>query len=469
MANKKTEQREASNRRILDSALNEFAEKGFSRALLIDIARNANVSNGMVTQRFNGKDNLYNQVFIDLVTIYLRKFNENDSLYKMLNTIVDDIKTGAEENTKNFTFISDLLLSKDSPVNSFDQIRKTFEASPLSGRIAEGVEHGLIRKGDPFDIIRTFLVSAVGIAKSYSGTSVGLPASSGFLSLLAPSDRQLSGDPDYLRSRLTESLISQLSYEYEAVVLVNLDTNTFVITKAVGPFSDFKPERELSFDKNIKRYADSFVHPDDRKRYRDFMKRSSLLRRFNPDEQLSISYRVNDAKDIRYQTVIRFNNVSRDGHWITAAIKNMDRLVHEEVRSALTEAQERKDSLSSGLAGIFDVTAYLQTDRDELTFYALGGDFGKMAGRMTRSSSGSSDLVSIVSSMLSDSDRERVSELIRRAISDVSGDPGSIRLIQFDCLLDLRKFRCIMELRSLSDGSGDVVIGLTDIDKFLQY
>ena len=468
MANRKEEQRLASNRRILDSALAEFAQKGFSRALLIDIARNAKVSNGMVTQRFNGKDNLYNQVFVDMVTTYLTKFTEKDSLHSMLTTLVDDIKTGAETGTESFIFVSDLLLSKDSPVNSFELIKEVFKRSALCDKVIDGVSNGLIRQGDPFEIMRMFLVSAVGIAKSFSGTTAGMPATSGFLSLLAPSDRQLSDDQDYLKARLTEGLISQLSYEYEAVALVNLESSIFVITKAIGPFADFKPERGLSFDKNIKRYADSFVHPDDRKRYRDFMKKSNLLKRFDPDRQLTISYRIDSPEDVHYQTIVRFNKASKDGHWITIGLKNLERLVREEVRSALTEAQERSDSISAGLARALDVRAYLDTKKDELTFYKLEGEFAKAAGKLTKSGSGSSDLISIISQLLSGEDAKRTAaELIAKAIKDVRSEPSGSILISFECTADLRKFRYIMDVAALSDDSGAVAISIADIDKYL--
>ncbi|MBQ5412410.1 MAG: TetR/AcrR family transcriptional regulator [Oscillospiraceae bacterium] len=467
MANRKEEQRLASNRRILDSALTEFAQKGFSRALLIDIARNAKVSNGMVTQRFNGKDNLYNQVFVDMVTTYLTKFTEKDSLHRMLTTLVDDIKTGAETGTESFIFVSDLLLSKDSPVDSFELIKEVFKRSALCDKVIDGISNGLIRQGDPFEIMRMFLVSAVGIAKSFSGTTAGMPATSGFLSLLAPSDRQLSDNQDYLKARLTEGLISQLSYEYEAVALVNLESSIFVITKAIGPFADFKPERGLSFDKNIKRYADSFVHPDDRKRFWDFMKKSNLLKRFDPDRQLTISYRINSPEVVHYQTIVRFNTASKDGHWVTIGLKNLERLVREEVRSALTEAQERSDSISAGLARALDVRAYLDTKKDELTFYKLEGKFAKAAGKLTKSGSGSSDLISIISQLLSGEDAEHTAELIAKAIKDVRSEPSGSILISFECTADLRKFRCIMDVAALSDDSDAVVIGISDIDKYL--
>ena len=83
--NKKAAQRLASNRRILDSALTEFSEKGYARALLGNIAKEAGVSNGMITQRFSGKENLYNSVFVDLISTYLEKMErESGSLNHML-------------------------------------------------------------------------------------------------------------------------------------------------------------------------------------------------------------------------------------------------------------------------------------------------------------------------------------------------------------------------------------------------
>ncbi|MBP1554554.1 MAG: TetR/AcrR family transcriptional regulator [Oscillospiraceae bacterium] len=469
MSNKKAAQRSASNRRILDSALREFAEKGFSRALLINIAKNAGVSNGMITQRFNGKENLYKQVFVDIISTYLTKFSESDSLHKMLITIVDDIKRGAVNSTDTFVFISDLLLSKDPPVDSFDQVRDVFCESVLCSRLSEAINNGLVRQGAPFDLIRSFLVSAVGISKSFNETSVGLPSSSGFLSLLAPSDKFVSGDPDYMRSRLTEELIGQLSYEYEAVVLVNLDTDTFIATKAVGVFSSsYLPQEQKSFDENVMFFTEGFVHPDDRQYYRDIINKDSLLRRFDPDARLTIRYRTNQADDVYYQTIVRFNTASEDGHWITIGIKNIDRLVHEEVRNALSEAQGRSASLTDRLSGVFDVIAYLDTAKDELTFYTLRGDFGMIAGRISKSDSGTEDLVRLISALSSDSDRKDLADRIRKTVSVIHNDTDKIRYIPFYGTVDLRRFRCTLEIAALTDRPDALVIGIMDFDKHLE-
>ena len=469
MANKKADQRLASNRRILDSALREFAEKGFSRALLINVAKNAGVSNGMITQRFNGKENLYKQVFVDIITRYLTRFSENDSLHRMLTVIIDDIKAGAVHRTDTFVFVSDLLLSKDSPVDTFDQVRDEFESSVLCDKLSEGIRNGLIRQGDPFDLIRSFLISAVGISVSFNETKVGLPDTSGYLSLLAPSDKFVSGDPDYMRSRLTDELIGQLSYEYEAVILVNLDTDVYIATKAVGAFiNSFMPDSSRSFDENVRVFAEGFIHPDDRQYYRDFMKKEILLRKFNPDQRLTIRYRINEPEEIYYQTIVRFNTVSEDGHWMTLGIKNIDRLVHEEVRNALAEAQGRVTSLTARLSGVFDVIAYLDTSKDELTFYTLKGDFGAIAGRMGKTRSGTSDLISLVSSLMSDTDRENIPELVRRTIDGIQYEDEKIRYIPFYGTVDLRRFRCIIEIAALSDRPDALVIGIMDFDKYLE-
>jgi len=354
-------------------------------------------------------------------------------------------------------------------VDTFDQVRDEFESSVLCDKLSEGIRNGLIRQGDPFDLIRSFLISAVGISVSFNETKVGLPDTSGYLSLLAPSDKFVSGDPDYMRSRLTEELIGQLSYEYEAVILVNLDTDVYIATKAVGAFiNSFMPDSSRSFDENVRVFAEGFIHPDDRQYYRDFMKKEILLRKFNPDQRLTIRYRINEPEEIYYQTIVRFNTVSEDGHWMTLGIKNIDRLVHEEVRNALAEAQGRVTSLTARLSGVFDVIAYLDTSKDELTFYTLKGDFGAIAGRMGKTRSGTSDLISLVSSLMSDTDRENIPELVRRTIDGIQYEDEKIRYIPFYGTVDLRRFRCIIEIAALSDRPDALVIGIMDFDKYLE-
>ena len=107
--NKKAAQRLASNRRILDSALTEFSEKGYARALLGNIAKEAGVSNGMITQRFSGKENLYNSVFVDLISTYLEKMErESGSLNHMLRYIVKSIKERRKKQESSVSYMTSL-------------------------------------------------------------------------------------------------------------------------------------------------------------------------------------------------------------------------------------------------------------------------------------------------------------------------------------------------------------------------
>jgi len=57
--NKKELQRQESNKRIIDSAIVEFADNGYQVATLTDIASNAEVSKGLVTLRFGSKAGLF--------------------------------------------------------------------------------------------------------------------------------------------------------------------------------------------------------------------------------------------------------------------------------------------------------------------------------------------------------------------------------------------------------------------------
>ena len=59
----KKQRRIISDEKILNAALNEFAEKGYSKASLVNIAINANVSVGLIAQNFGCKELLFESVY----------------------------------------------------------------------------------------------------------------------------------------------------------------------------------------------------------------------------------------------------------------------------------------------------------------------------------------------------------------------------------------------------------------------
>ena len=467
MANKKKDMREASNRRMLDAALTEFAENGYSRALLGNIAKNAGVSNGMVTQRFKGKENLYNSVFLDIISTYLSRHRGDESLYGMLTMLVEDIKHDAAADGERFIFLSDLLLSKDAPVSSTEQAKALFESSYLCRKLKEGIKDGYIVSGEPFEIMKSFLVSVVGITKYFTEFSVALPETENYMALLSPKDSKTGQESDLLYKKLSNELIGHLATDYEAVYLINLETGRTVVGKAARAFRDCPlADPALSLDERVSMFANDFIGEEDRKRFMETIRTENLSEKYGAQEKLTVRFR--SAADSYYQTAVGFTSIIEDGHWISLAFRNIDRQVRDEVRRALAEAERRKESIIARLSGVFDFIAYFDTVEDKLNIYKLQGDFQGVLDQVPKTTSGSRDMFNILTAVTAVKEREEVCERVRKIVQNIRDSSDRIKFFIFNATVRLRVFRCLIEVAALGDSKDSVVVGLVDFDKWLE-
>lgn len=468
--NKKTAQRIASNRRILDSALTEFSEKGYSRALLGNIAAEAGVSNGMITQRFAGKENLYNSVFVDLISSYLDilETREAGSLNHMLRFIVNSIKAGARKKTREFRFIYDLLVSRDTPVNSFDQIRELFEKTSVCRKMQEEMKKGGITRGDPFELIRSFLIAAFEATKVFNDASLTLPDTEAYMTLLQPREHRKSTELDRLRAKLLDELIVQISSEYEAIVMFNLEKNLMFMGKRSGLFLDLaKEDKDLTFDEHTKRFAESVVHPDYRDMFIEFFRTERLLQIFEPGKSVTMSFRTIYPHKPFYQTTVFFNQEDADGHWITLAAKDTDRVLQEEIRNAVTSAERRMSAFFAKVADRYDLVAFFDMNEDVAHIYKLQGDFVPLSDRIRENQSISGFIDSLVSSICFENDREFIRNSFNKAIRNTTLSENGIQFLPFDAFIGGRTSRCIAEITSVSEDHRDIIVVVGDAGKNL--
>lgn len=467
--NKKAAQRLASNRRILDSALTEFSEKGYARALLGNIAKEAGVSNGMITQRFSGKENLYNSVFVDLISTYLEKMErESGSLNHMLRYIVKSIKSGATKKTREFRFIYDLLVSRDSPVNSFDQIRELFEKTAVCSKMLEEMDAGRITRGDPFELIRSFLIASFEATKVFNDASLTLPDSEAYLTLLRPRERRKNSDMDRMKARLLDELVGQISSEYEVILMINLENSLSFVGRKSGLFLELdSPMSEGSIDEYTLHFANEVVHPDYRESFIEFFKVERLLRLFEPGKSLTISFRTVYPQRPFYQATVVFNQVDTDGHWITLTIKDTDRVLQDEIRSAVVAAERRMSAFFAKIADMYDLVVFFDMEEDVTHIYKMQGEFDLLSDRIRENMSVRSFTDSLTARVCPDKDRDDLRDSIRKAIENLTSSDDKIQFLAFDAVIQGKSSRCIIEIASVSEDNRDIIFVMSDSEKSL--
>ena len=148
----KKQRRIISDERILTSALSEFAENGYSESSLLNIAKKANVSVGLVAQNFGSKKLLFENVC-------KRNYQILNLPYKGKNSedwreIFYDIITRYQKSLQNPSFLNELkficvsLNGKDIPDTFNDFFESQFEKSALYAIMQDAQKKGNIIKGN---------------------------------------------------------------------------------------------------------------------------------------------------------------------------------------------------------------------------------------------------------------------------------------------------------------------------------
>lgn len=185
--------------KILQAAMHQFGEKGFTSASLTDIAAEAGVSQGLVSQRFESKENLLEAAFkaTPAASFFLSASagkaadTANDSasnLEATLLSLVAAVKKEQHSNRRRFAFTAMLYTSHDAP-ESFTTLSHTlyqgtvlpalFKKAPGDGSLVSSPS-----KGDTYHLFLVFYRNALAVIRDCGEAGIPLPEDSYFLAVL---------------------------------------------------------------------------------------------------------------------------------------------------------------------------------------------------------------------------------------------------------------------------------------------
>lgn len=226
-----------SDERILRAAAKIFGSMGYSRATLTDIAAEAGVSQGLVSQRFGSKENLLCETFKQ--TQIFSFFDEkNCHMPEVFFTMLDHLKQEVTEKPDWFRFLSMIHTGTDDIPESFaDLLKEQFTATPLYSAIREAQEQEDLPEGDPWDIFRVFFRNATNLIGWHSEFGLPMPENETFLYAIQYSHRQKQVKAA-LKSQRCEIqtleadrsiLYAAVSNIYPLIIYSNLTKNTYSI------------------------------------------------------------------------------------------------------------------------------------------------------------------------------------------------------------------------------------------------
>ena len=191
----KKERRIISDERILSSAVEEFATKGYSNASLLSIAKKAGVSVGLVAQNFGCKELLFESVCKRNLQILMlaqkgnKKADWKERLYEIISKFKTDVQKGF---VVELEFMRAALCSKDTPDAFNENFDSRFSESELCEAFKKGQRKGEIVKGNPGDVYRFFFKTVCNVILDCHENSVPFPEKEWFISLILKKKRTSS-------------------------------------------------------------------------------------------------------------------------------------------------------------------------------------------------------------------------------------------------------------------------------------
>lgn len=160
---------------ILEAALEEFSQKGYSGTKISDIIKRAGISQGLLYHYYKSKDELYLAVIEKSIELSLTLFKEViqynlkgwDAVATMTDWIFQWLKSGGEGKLR-FFFMQQAAMLKPIP----EEIKKALIKSNKMNEymvklIKEGQEEGKIVEGDPLKLATMYWVLVQGIIMNY--------------------------------------------------------------------------------------------------------------------------------------------------------------------------------------------------------------------------------------------------------------------------------------------------------------
>ena len=231
MPTKKEIAKEGSIAAILDAAVREFSEKGYSGATTRSIAEAAGVSNGLIMKYFESKDRLLCAIVDRENVASIYDGADCKDPYRTFCIYLDYIRGLQQSNPAIFKLFFRLCNDPDIPASVYAAVEKNFRGSPLETVITEAQRAGEIIEGNPFAMFKILSGSTYILLNTYTAVGSTVPDNDALLQLLgyAPKKKEyaeLTCKAERLEKDL-QLLIAGMRKQYPFIISADLTENTY--------------------------------------------------------------------------------------------------------------------------------------------------------------------------------------------------------------------------------------------------
>lgn len=360
MANQRELQKEKSTQAMLDAALLEFAERGYTGTHLTDIAKRAGVAKGLVISRFGSKEELFYSVISKAVGNLAFSKKQYDSVVDVLLDLAGAIKVCVYEKTPESVVCLHVIKENDIPESCVEYVKHSFNKSKLKGLFERASKGGLIIDAEPYEVFHTFMKSAVGITESYIKAGLPLPSDENYLKLVQYKTkdeiRELNITPRKNKQHEKENneLLQTLLSDYDSIYRVNLTNDTF-ISFSENSYFGHESGSHLLYSDSMAKYINKNVFEDDRLVFAAAMDINAIRNQLIEKKSYSVIFRNISKGYPRYCEVKIVKVEQNDNVPTAAALGFVDR------DSSIIE-KFVSEKLLNDYSGVY----YINLDRDSI-------------------------------------------------------------------------------------------------------
>ncbi len=184
----KAERRARTDQNILEAAIEVFAEYGYERAAISNIAARAGISNGLIIQNFGCKLDLFKAILNNLFPFLKKAYSHVSGNHweEYLIALVRFLKDSSQnEKTRMcFCFAATMCASKDTPACYREKAEAECSHDAAAEAMLQGQQLGEIKDGNISDLYALFFrVTCITIANC-NAAGVALPPDEWFLQLV---------------------------------------------------------------------------------------------------------------------------------------------------------------------------------------------------------------------------------------------------------------------------------------------
>lgn len=298
----KIERRKATDTKILDAAVIEFAANGYTRATLSSIAKRAGVTQGLVSQNFGDKKSLFLTLVQNKMKEYLLECDISDEMPDAVIDVVHLFRKIAADNLDDLRFMHMLNTSPDIPEEYYAWMREAVVTSKLYRALEAAQIRHEIPAGDIVSQIRLFYAGSVFNILTYTKNNVTLPDDDFYLSLLRYEKPafDISKNKNCI-SEESRLLLSVQKWLYPLCILSNLTQNTYKIIE-YDYFPTKKASRSGTYDELIAAGVSTIPDAEQQKEFLRLFSRENLLEAYkhNEGERFLFHQQVSDDGSIHW-------------------------------------------------------------------------------------------------------------------------------------------------------------------------